>query len=54
MAKRLAGKRWFHAAGQRDAALKQPKNRGCVNQKPGCWPDWAKSAYIRGYRGLWP
>lgn len=54
MAKKLAGKKWFHAMGQSDSARKTPMTHLCRSQRPDCWPDWAKDAYIRGYHGLGP
>ncbi len=52
MAKPLAGKRWFYAKGQSDAARKMRMNPACRSQRPGCWPDYAKAAYIRGWHEI--
>lgn len=50
MSKPLAGKRWFYALGQSDRmkGLLNPR-KAYRSQVPGYLPDWAKSAYIRGW-----
>ena len=51
MPKPLSGKRYYAVLGQRDASMGLPVRRACINQFPGCWPEWAKNAYHLAY---WP
>lgn len=45
MAKKLAGKRWFEALGQREWAMHRTHWLGGYRQN---WPQWAKDAYSDG------
>ncbi|WP_261526855.1 hypothetical protein [Burkholderia multivorans] len=45
MSKPIAGARLFEARGRRDQAIGVPMTlRG-----KGSWPDWARTAYVRGH-----
>lgn len=49
MSKKNGGKKFFMRMAQRDASQGLPVRRACINQFPGCWPEWAKSAYHKAY-----
>lgn len=44
--------KYFHALGERDKRIYGRMRNDYRKQHVGCWPDFAKNAYIRGWHGM--